>query len=426
MKTLIHSARLVDPASALDTTGGLLIEDDLIAAIGPGISASKTKADTVIDAAGQCLAPGLIDLRVKTGEPGQEQRETLASASAAAVAGGITSMVIMPDTDPVIDDVALVQFILNRGRETALNRIYPAGALTQGLSGKAMAEIGLMQEAGAVLFSNGDKPVQDTGVLRRALSYAGSLDALVSCRADCVDLLGGVMNSGALAARMGLKGIPAEAEQIGLARDLILAGGAGARLLIDQISTEESLIAVTKAKSEGISASVTVAAHHLFFNELDVGDYLTYCKTNPPFRDEADRQALIKGIANGEIDAVVSAHDPQPPENKRLPFSEASFGAAGLETLLSAVLALVQDHDVPLLAALKPLTLGPAEILGLPQGRLAEGAPADLILFDPNKPWLCDREDLLSRSTNSPFDGRRLVGRVNQTFVAGRSVFQRA
>ena len=422
MITHIRNARLLCPANGWDETGSLLIEDGQIAAIG---KVSGT-ADETIDAQGLCLAPGLIDLRVKTGEPGAEQKETLATASRAAVAGGVTSMVVMPDTNPVIDDVALVQFITNRGRETSQVRIYPAGALTKGLNGDAMAEIGLMADSGAVLFTNGDRPIADTSVMRRTMAYAASCGALVSSRADDHALAkSGVMNSGALAARMGLSGLPREAEWLGLSRDLLLAEATKCALLIDQVSTGRSIGIIKEARARGVKAWVSVAAHHLFFNDLDVGDYLTYCKVNPPFRSEDDRQALIEALAAGEIDAVVSAHDPQPPEEKRLPFAEASFGAAGLETVLSALLALVQDERLSMLDALMPVTASPANIIGLPQGQLAEGAPADLVLFDPEKPWLCVREQLRSRSLNSPFDGRRMVGRVMRTIIAGKTVFER-
>lgn len=422
MITHIKNARLLCPANGWDETGSLLIEDGQIAAIG---KVSGT-ADETIDAQGLCLAPGLIDLRVKTGEPGAEQKETLATASRAAVAGGVTSMVVMPDTNPVIDDVALVQFITNRGRETSQVRIYPAGALTKGLNGDAMAEIGLMADSGAVLFTNGDRPIADTSVMRRTMAYAASCGALVSSRADDHALAkSGVMNSGALAARMGLSGLPREAEWLGLSRDLLLAEATKCALLIDQVSTGRSIDIIKEARTRGVKAWVSVAAHHLFFNDLDVGDYLTYCKVNPPFRSEDDRQALIEALAAGEIDAVVSAHDPQPPEEKRLPFAEASFGAAGLETVLSTLLALVQDERLSMLDALMPVTASPANIIGLPQGQLAEGAPADLILFDPEKPWLCEREQLRSRSLNSPFDGRRMVGRVMRTIIAGKTVFER-
>lgn len=426
MITALLNARLLDPASNTDTPGGVLIEDGRIADWGAHIAKAPSGADEVIDAGELCLAPGLIDLRVKTGEPGEEQRETLETASRAALAGGITQFVVMPDTKPVIDDVALVQFLTRRDRPEVKARIHAAGALTVGLEGKAMAEIGLMKEAGAVFFTNGDEPVGDAGILKRALAYAASHDAVIAARPDVTALRGsGVMNAGSFAARLGLKGIPVEAEWIGAARDLMLAEATGCRLILDQVSTPRTLELLGAARARGVDAAATVAAHHLFFNELDVGDYLTYCKTNPPFRAEDDRQGLIAALAGGEIAAIVSAHDPQLPEAKRLPFAEASFGAAGLETVLPALLSLVHDGPLDLLGALRPLTSGPANLLGLDGGRLARGAPADLILFDADRPWKCEREDLISRSTNSPFDGRLLTGRVMATFVGGKRVFER-
>lgn len=420
----IRNARLLDPATGRDETGDVCIENGVLVSVG-GTAASQSGVPT-IDADGLCLAPGLIDLRVKTGEPGAKQKETLATASAAAVAGGVTSMVVMPDTDPVIDDVALVEFICRRGEVNGLNRIYAAGALTRDLKGETMAELGLMREAGAVFFSNGETSLTDAAVMKRALTYAASLGAAVCIRAEDADLVGsGVMNAGALAARMGLAGMSEEAEHIAGLRDLILANNAGCRLIMDQVSTPSLLNAVADFKAKGADVHCTVAAHHLFFNELDVGDYLTYCKVSPPFRNEQARLALIEGLRAGTINAVVSAHDPQPPEEKRVPFADAAFGAAGLETTLAAMMSLVHNGHMSLVEALRPLTIGPAELAGLPGGQLSEGAPADLILFDPDRPWLCKRDELRSRSTNSPFDGRRLQGRVLRTFVGGRSVFER-
>ncbi len=422
MRTRITNTRLLDPATGLDQTGDLLIEDGVIAGIGdaPG------DADETIDAEGLCLAPGLIDLRVKTGEPGNEHLETIATASRAAVSGGVTSMVIMPDTNPVIDDVALVEFITRRGEATALNRIYPSGALTAGLQSESMAEIGLLKEAGAVFFSNGEHSVSDPSVMKRALIYAKSHEATICTRAEDAGLIGtGVMNAGSLAQRMGLAGMGEDAELAIVNRDLMLAGYAGTRFILDQVSTARSIQALEAYQSEGKDVHATVAAHSLFFNELDIGDYLTYCKVSPPFRAETERIALIDALKRGSIAAVVSAHNPQPPETKRLPFVEAAFGAAGLETTLSALLTLVADERLTLLEALRPLTSGPADLMGWPQGRLKLGAPADLVLFDPVKPWACKREDLLSRSTNSPFDGRLLQGRAMMTIVDGNVVFER-
>lgn len=424
-RTVIYNARLIDPASGLDSVGGVVIEGGVILDFGAGISKTTT-GDLKIDAKGKVLAPGLIDLRVKTGEPGAENKETLATAGDAAAAGGVTTFVVMPDTDPVIDSVALVDFIQQRAESVSKVKVHPTGGLTLGLDGAKMSEIGLIQEAGAVFFSNGDKPVEDAGVLRRAMTYAASFDALVASRPDTPALSRNtVMNAGAFAARLGLRGAPPEAEWIALERDLMLAETTGVRLLADCISTGRSLAAVERAREAGVKVACSVAAYSLFFNELDVGDYLTYCKVQPPFRKEEDRLALIDGLKRGAIDAVVSAHDPQPTEDKRLPIADAAFGAVGLETLLPALLSLAIREEIPLTTVLKPVTSGPADLLGLPQGRLAKGAPADLVLFDAAAPWACDRDDLSSRSKNSPFDGRKLEGKVLRTWVNGVTVFER-
>ena len=424
-RTVIYNARVIDPASGLDEKGGVLIENGVIADVGAGIA--KTMAgDVKIDAKGKALAPGLIDLRVKTGEPGAENKETLETGGDSAAAGGVTTFVVMPDTNPVIDSVALVDFITRRAESVAKVKVLPTAGLTIGLDGLKMAEIGLIREAGAAFFTNGDKPVEDAGVLRRAMSYAASFDALVSSRPDTPALSRNtVMNAGAFAARLGLRGTPLEAEWIALERDLMLAETTGVRLLADCISTARSLAAVERARKAGVKVACSVASYSLFFNELDVGDYLTYCKVQPPFRGEADRMALIDGLKRGAIDAVVSAHDPQPTEDKRLPIADAAYGAVGLETLLPALLSIAVREEIPLAVALKPVTSGPADLLGLPQGRLAKGAPADLVLFDPAAPWACDRDDLSSRSKNSPFDGRKLEGRVLRTWVNGATVFER-
>ena len=424
-RTVIYNARVIDPASGLDEKGGVLIENGVIADVGAGI-AKTTAGDVKIDARGKALAPGLIDLLVKTGEPGAENKETLATAGDAAAAGGVTTFVVMPDTNPVIDSVALVDFITRRAESVAKVKVLPTAGLTIGLDGLKMAEIGLIREAGAAFFTNGDKPVEDAGVLRRAMTYAASFDALVASRPDTPALSKNtVMNAGAFAARLGVRGTPLEAEWIALERDLMLAETTGVRLLADCISTARSLAAVERARKAGVKVACSVASYSLFFNELDVGDYLTYCKVQPPFRGEADRMALIDGLRRGAIDAVVSAHDPQPTEDKRLPIADAAYGAVGLETLLPALLSIALREEIPLAVALKPVTSGPADLLGLPQGRLAKGAPADLVLFDPAAPWACDRDDLSSRSKNSPFDGRKLEGRVLRTWVNGATVFER-
>ncbi len=432
MKLTLSNARLIDPASGRDEIGGLTIEDGVIADIGPHLAQN----DDGVDCHGDYVSPGLVDLRVKTGEPGNENRETLESASLSAVAGGITSMVVMPDTSPVIDNPALVDYLRRAGQSSKIvNRIYPAGAVTVGLAGERMTEMGLMSEAGAILFSNGDHSISSPNLARRIMQYSKGVGAILMLRPEESSLATGSMNASAFAARLGLRGLPVQAEWIGLSRDLALAEMTDAKLVIDQISTGRSLDIIADARQRGLSPYVTAAAHSLFFNELDIGDgtqdprkaYLTYCKVNPPFRKEEDRLALIGGLKTGQINAIVSAHDPQPPEEKRLPFDEASFGAAGLETLLPCLTSLVAEphYELSLMDALRAVTSGPADILGLPQGRLDVGAPADLVRFNPNTPWKCRRENLRSKSTNSPFDGRLLTGAVRQTIVGGKIVFDR-
>ena len=426
----IYNARLVDPASGLDTPGGVIYENGEILEVSPELVQKPLEVGEVIDAKGAVLAPGLIDLRVKTGEPGAEHKETLETASVAAAAGGVTSMLMMPDTDPVIDSVALVDFIKSRVNPQSGKmkcRIYPSAGLTKGLQGEKMTEIGLLKESGVSIFSNGDNAIKDPGVLRRTLQYAAGLDVLVMLRPDVEALTrGAMMNAGALASQLGLKGAPALAELMAVERDLILAEMTQARLLIDQISTARALEAIERARARDVKVACTVSAAHIFFTEEDIKNYLTYCKVLPPFRTESDRQAMVSGLANGTIDAVVSAHDPQPPEDKRLPLPEAEYGAAGLETVLSALLALYHKGELTLQQALRPVTCGPADLLGVPQGRLASGCPADMIVIDLDESWYCDREKLVSRSKNSPFDGRTLKGRVNRTITNGVEVFVRS
>lgn len=425
MTTVIFNSRLIDPESRTDCRGGMRILEDKIVDFGEHLFEEPTDASETINAGGLCLSPGLIDLRVKTGEPGNEHRETLKTAGESAVAGGVTTMVVMPDTQPAIDDMALVEFIARRAKATAKPKILVAGALTKNLNSSELAEIGLMKEAGAVFFSNGDQPISDASVMRKILTYAKSCDVTVASRPIDHTLSHGVMNSGETAIRLGLSGSPSEGEWIQLYRDLALAEASGCNLVADMISTAKSVEIVNAARRNNPNIFATVPAYSLFFNELDIGDYLTYCKVQPPFRSETDRNALVTAIANEDIDAVVSAHDPQPPESKRVTFEEAEFGAAGLETTLSTMLTLVANGDLGLISALRPLTCGPAKLIDSKSGRIAKGAPADLILFDPDEPWHCKREDLSSRSRNSPFDGRSMTGKVKRTIVDGKTVFRR-
>ena len=415
----IVNARIIDPATGYDEAGNILIEDGRISAFGPNVEA---RGD-IIDAEGHICAPGLIDMRVSTGEPGRENRETILTAAKAAAAGGVTSIVIMPETDPVIDDMSLVDFITRRAEEAPVN-VYAAGALTKGLDGQTLTEIGLMTEAGAVMFSNGTRPIADAQIMRRTLSYSASFNALIANRAIEPSLSkDAVAHESDLSSRLGLAGAPAAAERIMAERDVALAELTGGRLLIDMISSAEALEVVRRAKSRDLEIACSVSINHLALNEVDIGDYRTFAKLDPPLREESDRLALLKGINDGTIDVIVSNHDPRPAGEKRLPYSEASTGAVGLELLLAAGLSQVADGRLDLMAFLAAVTSNPANLLGLESGLIKIGAPADLIIFDPDRPWVCDSNALLSRSKNTPLDGRRMTGRNHKTICQGRVVF---
>jgi dihydroorotase len=420
--TLIRNARLIDPQKPQVEDGAILFDDKILDL---GAVAGAPEGATIIDAGGHHIAPGLIDMRVVIGEPGAEHKETFKSAGRAAAAGGVTTLVMMPNTTPVIDDQSLVDFVLRRAPErTGGVRILPAAALTRRLDGALMTEIGLLAEAGAAFFTNGDAPIADSRVLRRALSYASAFNALIAHRPEDPALAaGGVMHEGELAARLGLPGIPAAAETIMLERDLQLAELTGGRLLVDMLSSARALASLARAKQAGVRVRASVSVHHLVLNEYDVDGYRTFAKLSPPLRSEADRQALSSALAEGLIDVIVSGHDPRPAEDKRLPFEEAAFGAVGLETLLAGALSLHHKGEASLNTVIAAMTVKPAEILNLPQGRLVKGAPADIIEVDIGAPFKLDSETLRSKSKNTPFDDKLLQGKVRRTFVSGRNVF---
>jgi len=420
------NARLLDPASGYDGPGALIVTEGVVADVVKGSDPGPLSPDLeVVDAQGRALLPGLVDIRVKTGEPGAEPKETLKSAGLAAAAGGVTSIVVQPDTHPVADDPAVVDFILRRARDIELVHVYPAGAATKGAAGERMAEIGLMHEAGCVYVTDADRPITNSKVFQRVLAYAKAFGVLVAHRpADPWLSAGAAATSGEFAARMGLPSVPAVAEKIMLERDLAMAELTGARLLVDQITTAGALESLKRAQDRGLPVVATTSINHLSFNEIDIGDYRTFCKLDPPLRSEDDRQAVIEAIASGLIQIVVSAHAPAPAEDKRLPYDEAAPGAVGLQTLLPALLALHHDGRIPLIDLVRTVTAAPAELLGLPAGRLAKGAPADLVLCDLNAPIVIDADKLISKSKNSPFDGRRLQGKVLRTLVDGRTVYR--
>ncbi|WP_373235568.1 dihydroorotase [Cohaesibacter celericrescens] len=419
----LTNVQLLDPSTGLEEHGAILIEEGKIKAIGANVAGQLPTDILRIDGGGKIAAPGLVDMHVTTGEPGAEHRETLKSASKAAAAGGVTSIACMPDTDPVIDDIALVDFITRRARDTARVHVHPYAAMTRGLAGKEMTEIGLMLQAGAVALSNGRKAITNAQIMRRVMTYAHDFDALIVHHPEDPDLVGnGVMNLGETSTRLGLPGIPAEAETIMVARDIRLAQLTGCRYHAGQISCAESLEIIRRAKDKGLDVTCGVSINHLTLNENDIGLYRTFYKMSPPLRSEDERQAMIAGVADGTIDVIVSAHDPQDVDTKRHPFAECADGAVGLETMLAATMRLVHSDQLTLMQAFKALSTTPASLLRLKAGSLQPGLPADVILFDPNEPWVMDRDDLKSRSKNTAFHKARFSGRVLQTYVEGQLV----
>ncbi|WP_454657346.1 dihydroorotase [Bosea beijingensis] len=421
----IVNARLIDPATGREGTGSVLIRDGAIAAVEWQGAPATGEGVRRIDAKGQVLTPGLVDLRAFLGEPGAEFRETLGTGSHAAAAGGVTTVVCRPDTNPVIDDPAIIDFVKRRARDKAVVNVLSCAALTKGLEGKEITEFGLLLEAGAVAFCDGAKGLRNPQVMRRAMIYARNFDALIMNHVEDPDLRGsGVMNDGEFASRKGLPGIPIEAETVMLERDIRLARASGARYHAAMISCAESVELVRRAKQDGVRVTCGVSINNLTLNENDVGEYRTFCKVTPPLRHEDDRLAMVAALAEGVIDVVVSDHDPQDVETKRQPFSECADGALGIETMLSAAQRLVQAGQIGLPQLLAALSARPAALIGLSAGRLAIGAPADLVLFDPEAPFVVDKRKLKSRAKNSPFDEARLEGIVAATFVGGRVAYE--
>ncbi len=424
-RLLIENARILDPASDLDQPGGLVVEDRLIVDLGPHLASGHQVADAkIIDAGGLCLAPGLVDMRVSFGEPGAEHKETFESGTRAAAAGGVTSLACLPDTEPAIDDPAMVEFIARRARQQKQVKVYPYGAITQRCEGRQLAEMALLRLAGAVGFTDGRRPVTDSLVMRRAMAYASALGGRVLQYPEDTSLAeNGVMNEGEMATRLGLAGIPHEAEVIMVERDIRLCEATGCAFHVGPISTRTAVNTIRRAKAKGLPITAGVSPVHVVLNELAVEGYRTFAKVKPPLRAEADRLAVIEGLVDGTIDVIASDHCPQDQDSKRLPFTQAEFGAVGLETLLPISLSLVHEGSLGLLDVLRKLTSTPAELLGLDAGRLLKGAPADIILFDPDSPRRLRIEDLISLSKNTPFEGHLVQGKVHLTLVDGRIIF---
>jgi dihydroorotase len=404
-----------------------MAEDGRISDLGPDLfKEGVPEGVQQVDCAGACLAPGLVDMRVQIREPGEEHKETMDSAGRAAAAGGVTSMVGLPNTDPVIDDVAGVEFIARRAREVKRVKVYTYAAVTRNLEGREITEMGLLAESGAVAFTDGLKAVENAQVMRRALAYAKTFGHLIVQHPEEPSLASGVMNGGELATRLGLPGIPKLAEVMMIERDLRLVEMTGGRYHVAHISTAESVEAIRRAKARGLDVTCDTAPHYFALNEIAVGDYRTFAKVSPPLRGEDDRQAILEGVADGTIDAIASDHSPHDVESKRLPFAIAEPGIIGLETLLPLSLQIYHGGKAGLLDLLARLTVKPAEILGLKAGRLARGAPADLLIFHPDRAWKIEPDNFASKSKNSPFEGLPVQGRVRRTVVDGRALFEAA
>ncbi|HVZ53857.1 MAG TPA: dihydroorotase [Pseudolabrys sp.] len=423
---LLANARILDPSRDLDIVGDVLVADGVVREAKTGIGAAGVPEGTeVIDCRGRLVAPGLIDMRAFIGEPGAANRETLASASQAAAAGGVTTIVCQPDTTPAIDDPATVDYVLRRARDTAVVHVHPMAAITKGLEGTEMTEIGLLKAAGAVAFTDGDKSVINAQVMRRALTYGRDFGALIVHHTEDPNLVGdGVMNEGEFGARLGLLGVPKAAETVMLERDIRLVALTGGRYHAASITCAESLEVLRRAKDAGLEITASASINHVTLNENDIGPYRTFLKLVPPLRAEDDRKALVAALADGLIDVVMSDHNPQDVETKRLPFAEAAPGAIGLETMLVAGLRLVHSGEIELKTLLRAMSTRPAELLGLSGGTLRPGAPADLIVLDLDLPWVVDPVELKSKCKNTPFDEARMSGRVMRTIVAGRTVYE--
>ena len=423
--TAYINAHIVDPVGGSEYRGAVLISDGKIADFGPNLFASGAPYGIEsIDCRGLVLAPGLVDARVHTGEPGEEHKETLESAGAAAAAGGITSLVLLPDNEPPFDDASLIEFVARRARLIKLVNMYAYGALTVGLEGKELAEIGLLAEAGAVAFTDADHAVGSAQVMRRALYYAKAFDALIVHLPQEPTLSGGHMTSGEMATRLGLSGNPPLAEVMMVERDIRLVEMTGGKMHLTKISTAESIAVIAAAKARGLRITCDTAAPYFALNDLAVGDYRTFGKLMPPLRSEKDRLAIVAGLKDGTIDAIVSDHRPQDQDSKRVPFAQALPGGIGLETLLPISLELVHNGDLTLPQLFQRLSSTPAKLFGLPGGKLAKGAPADLVLFDTSYAWKIDRADFWSKTKNSPFDERPVQGRVMATIVGGRTIYR--
>jgi dihydroorotase len=421
MATLcIKNGRVLDPASGTDKPADVLVDGERIADI---VAPGSGKADKVIDASGKWVAPGFIDLHVHLREPGEEYKEDIASGSLAAARGGFTTVLARPNTKPAIDNAELVRHVRQRGIEVGLCRVLPSGAVTVGQAGEVLAPFGEMKAAGAVALTDDGHPVQNAGLMRHALAYAKDFDLPILTHAEEKSLSrGGFMHEGVVSTRLGLRGIPALAEDVAVGRDIQLTEATGSRLHVCHVSTAGAVELIRQAKKRGVRVTGEAAPHHFTLTHEAVAGYDPNTKMSPPLREEHDRLAVIAGLADGTLDCIATDHAPHSVLEKQTTFDEALNGIIGLETALSLVLSVVQQGALSLLVALERLTVGPAKILGLPHGRLQKGAPADVVVIDPEATWEVTREGLASKSKNTPWLGKQLRGRAVATVLGGRQV----
>jgi len=422
MKDAYINAKILDPEKNKEFIGDIIVEKDKIIDVGPNIyKKDKPKSYTNIhDCKNLFISPGLLDMRVSLGEPGSEHKESIESGCNAAFAGGITTVVCLPNTDPVIDNVSVAEYIQKRAKEVSNINLYTYGSLTKNFDGKNLCEMGLLSKAGVKGFTDATKSIENSAVLKRALEYSKAFDSLIIQFPEDKNLASdGVMNEGEISTRLGLAGIPSCAEVITIERDLRLVEATDAKYHVSCVSTAESVDVIRNAKKKGLKVTCDTSPQYFTLNEMAIEDYRTFAKISPPLRSEKDRVAIVNGLKDGTIDAIQSDHSPQDEDNKRLPFNHAEKGIIGLETLLPLSLELYHNKSLSLLDVIKKLTKNPADILNLDHGTLSKGSRADLLIFDPNKPFVVDVKKFKSKSKNSPFDKKPSQGKVIKTICSG-------
>ena len=425
-KQYFINANIVDPHNSLNENGGLIIgENGKIEAIGKKVNTNNISSrEKILDLKGKYIFPGLVDMRVFVGEPGYEYKENFRTLSNAALAGGVTSVVTMPNTDPVIDNVSIVDFLKRRGRDKSKINIFPCASLTKNLEGTNMTEFGLLQKKGIIAFTDGTKTIQNTRLMSRIMNSSKDLGTLIMQHAEDYDLSkNGMINSGIIATKLGLSGIPDVAERIIIERDLTLLENIKCRYHISQVSSEKS-VQIIKERKDKVKFTTGVSINNLSLNENDIGDFRTFLKLSPPLRKEEDRLALVQGLNDEAIDVIVSDHKPEDEEQKRLTFARAATGASGIETLLSLSLELYHNGSLKLETIIKALTANPAKILKIKKGNLSIGNEADFCIVDLDKPWIVKKENLVSKSKNTSIEGKKLQGKVTNTFVKGEELFK--